>query len=52
MLMDVESRESTLVFQSTYADKFVSKVMIKLNLYISLFSGLQLLPPNIILDRY
>ena len=52
MLMDVESRESTLVFQSTYADKFVSKIIIMLILHISHFSGLQLLPPNIILDRY
>lgn len=33
MLMDMDSRESTLVFQSTYADQFVSKIITMLNLF-------------------
>ena len=33
MLIDIESGESTLVSQSTYSDKFVSKILMMINLF-------------------
>ena len=51
MLMDVDSRQSTTVSQSTYSAKFVSR-RINDDKSISYVLGLQLLPPNIVLVRF